>query len=439
MPAIVLIGAQWGDEGKGKATDLLGSRVDYVVKFNGGNNAGHTVVIGDEKYALHLLPSGILTPGRHPGHRQRRRRRHRGAVRGARGARQPAASTSRSCAISANAHVITQYHRTLDKVTERFLGKRQIGTTGRGIGPAYADKINRVGIRMQDLFDENILRQKVEGALDQKNHLLVKVYNRRAIARRRGRRRPARLRRAPAPDGRRHRRSLLHQALDARQDRAVRGRPGDHARRRPRHLPVRHVVERDQRRRRRPARASPRTASTGSSRVVKAYTTRVGAGPFPTELFDESGEFLRRAAASSSAPPRAARAAPAGTTPRSPATRRASTASPTSCSPSSTCSRASRRIPVCVAYDVDGVRFDEVPVVAVATSTTPTPIYEEFPGWTEDISGARDVRRPAEERAGLRARARGDERLAHLGDRRRPRPRRDRRAARPARLSRRSG
>ena len=181
MPAIVIVGAQWGDEGKGKATDLLGSRVDYVVKFNGGNNAGHTVVIDGEKYALHLLPSGILTPGCVPviGN---------GVVVDlgvlvkeiddlqARGG-----DTSR-LVLSANAHLITEYHRTLDKVTERFLGKRQIGTTGRGIGPTYADKINRVGIRMQDLFDENILRQKVEGALDQKNHLLLKVYNRRAIS-----------------------------------------------------------------------------------------------------------------------------------------------------------------------------------------------------------------------------------------------------------------
>src|SRR3954465_2381631 len=180
MPAIAIIGAQWGDEGKGKATDLLGSRVDYVVKFNGGNNAGHTVVIGDEKYALHLLPSGILTEGVTPVIAN-------GVVVDievlfeeldaliARGG-----DVSR-LKVSSNAHVITSYHRTIDKVTERFLGKRQIGTTGRGIGPAYADKINRVGIRVQDLFDENILRQKVEGALDQKNHLLVKVFNRRAI------------------------------------------------------------------------------------------------------------------------------------------------------------------------------------------------------------------------------------------------------------------
>ena len=141
MPAIVLIGAQWGDEGKGKATDLLAERIDYVVKFNGGNNAGHTVVIGDEKYALHLLPSGILTPGVTPVISN-------GVVidisvlfaeLDALNSRGIDTSKLR---VSANAHVITDYHRTLDKVTERFLGKRQIGTTGRGIGPTYADKIN---------------------------------------------------------------------------------------------------------------------------------------------------------------------------------------------------------------------------------------------------------------------------------------------------------
>ncbi|MET0354021.1 MAG: adenylosuccinate synthetase, partial [Plantibacter flavus] len=180
MPAIVIVGAQWGDEGKGKATDLLGDRIDYVVKFNGGNNAGHTVVIGDEKYALHLLPSGILTSGVVPVISNGvvidiEVLFHELEALQARGI-----DVSRLL-VSANAHVITQYHRTIDKVTERFLGKRQIGTTGRGIGPAYADKINRVGIRIQDLFDENILRQKVDGALDQKNHLLVKVFNRRAI------------------------------------------------------------------------------------------------------------------------------------------------------------------------------------------------------------------------------------------------------------------
>src|SRR5919199_1016511 len=138
MPALVLIGAQWGDEGKGKATDQLGGRVDLVVKFNGGNNAGHTVVIGDETYALRLL-------------------------------------------LSADAHLIASYNRTLDRVAERFLGKQRIGTTGRGIGPTYADKMSRVGIRVEDLFDTGILRQKLDAALELKNQILVKIYNRRAI------------------------------------------------------------------------------------------------------------------------------------------------------------------------------------------------------------------------------------------------------------------
>src|SRR5689334_17927100 len=142
MPAIVLVGAQWGDEGKGKATDLLGGDVDYVVRYQGGNNAGHTVVIGDESYALHLLPSGILTPGVVPviGNgvvidpevllREMTALRDRGV------------GVDR-LTISADAHLIMPHHVALDRVTERFLGKAQIGTTGRGIGPAYGDKVAR--------------------------------------------------------------------------------------------------------------------------------------------------------------------------------------------------------------------------------------------------------------------------------------------------------
>jgi adenylosuccinate synthase len=161
MPALVIIGAQWGDEGKGKATDLIAEHIDYVVKFNGGNNAGHTVVIGNEKYALHLLPSGILTPGVTPVISNGvvidlSVLFHEIEALEARGI-----DTSK-LRVSANAHVITPYNVIVDKVSERFLGKRAIGTTGRGIGPTYADKINRIGIRIQDLFDESILRQKVE-------------------------------------------------------------------------------------------------------------------------------------------------------------------------------------------------------------------------------------------------------------------------------------
>ncbi|KGJ75159.1 adenylosuccinate synthetase [Cryobacterium roopkundense] len=385
MPAIVLIGAQWGDEGKGKATDLLGSRVDYVVKFNGGNNAGHTVVVGDEKYALHLLPSGILSPGVTPVIAN-------GVVVDVEvlfeeldALSERGVDVSR-LKVSANAHLITAYHRTLDKVSERFLGKRQIGTTGRGIGPSYADKINRVGIRVQDLFDENILRQKVEGALDQKNHLLVKVYNRRAIevdeivnellgyA--------ERLRPMVADTA-----LLLHQALDAGKTVLFEGGQATM-------LDVDHgtypfVTS---------SNATSGGAVTGSGiapnridrviAVVKAYTTRVGSGPFPTELFDDSGEFLR------------AKGFEFGTT----------TGRPRRCGwYDAPIARYTSRIngvtdfvltkldvltgleniPVCVAYSVDGVRVDEVPV-SQSDFHHATPLYEEFPGWTEDITHVRD-------------------------------------------------
>ncbi|UFS58895.1 adenylosuccinate synthase [Subtercola endophyticus] len=384
MPAIVLIGAQWGDEGKGKATDLLGSRVDYVVKFNGGNNAGHTVVIGSQKYALHLLPSGILTPNVTPVITN-------GVVVDIEVLfHELEALTSRGVdvsrlLISANAHVITAYHRTLDKVTERFLGKRQIGTTGRGIGPAYADKINRVGIRIQDLFDANILRQKVEGALEQKNHLLVKVYNRRAIAidevvddllsy-------AERLRPMVADTS-----LVLNRALD--EGKTVLFEGGQATMLDVDHGTYPFVTS---------SNATSGGASTGSGvapnridrviGIVKAYTTRVGAGPFPTELFDESGEFLR------------ANGFEFGTT----------TGRPRRCGwYDAPVARYSARIngvtdfvltkldvltglsaiPVCVAYDVDGVRVDEVPV-SQSDFHHAVPIYEEFPGWSEDITGAR--------------------------------------------------
>jgi len=384
MPAVVIIGAQWGDEGKGKATDLLAGRIDYVVKFNGGNNAGHTVVVGDEKYALHLLPSGILTPGVTPVIAN-------GVVVdievlfGELDALSARGVDVSKLLISANAHVITGYHRTMDKVTERFLGKRQIGTTGRGIGPAYADKINRIGIRMQDLFDENILRQKVEGALNVKNHLLVKVYNRRAIgvdeivdellgyA--------DRLRPMVVDTG-----LVLHQALERGETVLFEGGQATM-------LDVDHgtypfVTS---------SNATAGGAATGSGigpnridrviGIVKAYTTRVGSGPFPTELFDESGEFLRKTGFEFGTTTGRPRRCGWYDAPIARYTARVNGVTDFVMTKLDVLTGL-ERIPVCVAYDVDGVRVDEVPV-SQSDFHHAVPIYEELPGWTEDISGAR--------------------------------------------------
>jgi len=384
MPAVVVVGAQWGDEGKGKATDQLGSRVDYVVKFNGGNNAGHTVVVGGEKYALHLLPSGILTPGVVPviGN---------GVVVDievlfqeldaliARGV------DVSKLKVSGAAHIIAPYHRTIDKVTERFLGKRRIGTTGRGIGPAYADKISRVGIRIQDLFDEKILRQKVEGALDQKNHLLVKVYNRRAITVDETvedlLRYAERLR--PMVDDCS---LLLNKALD--EGKTVLFEAGQATMLDVDHGTYPFVTS---------SNATAGGAVTGSGigptridrvvGVIKAYTTRVGEGPFPTELNDDMGEYLRQTGGEF------------GVT----------TGRPRRCGwyDAVVARYASRvngltdlvltkldvltgleKVPVCVAYEVDGKRFEEMPLDQ-SDFHHATPVYEELDGWTEDISGVR--------------------------------------------------
>ena len=384
MPAVVIIGAQWGDEGKGKATDLLAGRIDYVVKFNGGNNAGHTVVIGDEKYALHLLPSGILTEGVTPVIAN-------GVVVdievlfGELDALSARGVDVSKLLISANAHVITSYHRTLDKVTERFLGKRQIGTTGRGIGPAYADKINRVGIRVQDLFDENILRQKVEGALNIKNHLLVKIYNRRAILvdevvdellSYADRLRPM------VPDTA----LVLHQALERGETVLFEGGQATM-------LDVDHGTY--------PFVTSSSSTSGGAATgsgigpnridrvigIVKAYTTRVGAGPFPTELFDESGEFLRKTGFEFGTTTGRPRRCGWYDAPIARYTARVNGVTDFVMTKLDVLTGL-ESIPVCVAYEVDGQRVDEVPV-SQSDFHHAVPIYEEFPGWSEDITGAR--------------------------------------------------
>jgi len=176
MPASVILGAQWGDEGKGKITDLLSEKADMVVRYQGGNNAGHTIVVGEDKFALSLIPSGVLYPTVTPviGNgcvidpkvmlEEMETLRRRGI-------------DPSKVQLSGNAHLIMPYHRKLDAVIERYLGDAMIGTTKRGIGPAYMDKYSRFGIRVQDLFDPKIFREKLEVAVKDKNKQLTKVYN----------------------------------------------------------------------------------------------------------------------------------------------------------------------------------------------------------------------------------------------------------------------
>ncbi|MGJ3507812.1 adenylosuccinate synthase [Enemella sp. A6] len=384
MPGIIVVGAQWGDEGKGKATDQLGDRVDYVVRYSGGNNAGHTIVVGDERYALHLLPSGILNQGATPviGNgvvvdlsvlfKEIDELTERGV------------DTSKLL-VSPNAHIIAPYHQTIDKVTERFLGKRKIGTTGRGVGPAYADKVNRIGVRIQDLFDETILAAKVEAALQQKNQLLVKMYNRREInvdetteyllgfA---DRVRPM-VKDVPR---------VLNDALDRGEVVLFEGAQAHH-------LDVDHgtypyVTSSN------PIAAGASTgAGVGPTRIdrivgiAKAYTTRVGEGPFTTELFDDDGQRLRDVGGEY------------GTT----------TGRPRRCGwfDALVVEAAAKingmtdlfitkldilsgweKLPVCVAYDVDGERTDVLPWSQTDVHHA-KPVYEYLDGWTEDISAAR--------------------------------------------------
>jgi adenylosuccinate synthase len=386
MPAVVLVGAQWGDEGKGKATDQLGSRVDCVVKFNGGNNAGHTIVVGSETYALHLLPSGILTPGCIPviGN---------GVVIDLAvlfeeiDAMEARGVDTSQLLVSASAHIIPSYNRTLDLVTERFLGSRRLGTTGRGIGPTYADKMSRIGIRVQDLFDPDGLHAKVTGALSMKNQVLVKIYNRKAVD----------------PDevvaellGYAERlRPMVRDTALVLDDMLDQGRTVLLEAAQATLLDIDHgtypfVTS---------SNATAGGACTGSGipptridrviAVVKAYTTRVGEGPFPTELLDDKGDRLREAGGEF------------GTT----------TGRPRRCGWfDAVIARYATKIngvtdfvltkldvltgmeevPVCVGYEVDGVRHDEIPMTQ-AEFARAHPIYETFPGWDEDISKARSV------------------------------------------------
>ncbi|MGA7282232.1 MAG: adenylosuccinate synthase [Acidimicrobiia bacterium] len=176
MPATVVLGAQWGDEGKGRVVDFFAESADFVVRYQGGNNAGHTIVVGEQRLALSLIPSGILYPHCTPVIASGTVIDPKVLIAEMDMAVEKNLDPSR-VRISSNAHVVMPYHRKLDAAIERYLGDNRIGTTKRGIGPAYTDKFARVGIRVQDLFDPKILRKKVEVALEEKNKILPRIYN----------------------------------------------------------------------------------------------------------------------------------------------------------------------------------------------------------------------------------------------------------------------
>jgi adenylosuccinate synthase len=381
MPAVVLVGAQWGDEGKGKATDLLGGAVDYVVRYQGGNNAGHTVVIGAETYALHIVPSGVLSPDVIPviGNGVVV---DPGVLIAEMDALEARGTSCGRLLVSAEAHLIMPHHRALDWVTERYLGSSRIGTTGRGIGPAYGDKIARMGIRVQDLLDPGIFAQKLELALREKNQVLAKVYNRRAID-------VAAVCEEYAGYTERLAPHIADTSLEL--DRALRagkvvlleGSQGTM-------LDVDHGTY--------PFVTSSNPTAGGAcagsgigptriSRViaiVKAYTTRVGSGPFPTELDDEMGELLRRVGGEFGV-----------TTGRS---RRTGWYDAVIARYAARINGVTdffltkldvlsglERIPVCVAYRVGDLTYAEMPMDQTSFHKA-VPVYEELPGWSEDIS-----------------------------------------------------
>ena len=297
MANVVVVGAQWGDEGKGKIVDLLTQYADVVVRFQGGNNAGHTLVVGGEKTVLHLIPAGILHPGK-------------SCVIGNGVVIDPAVLVMEIDRLKAQGvlkddgqlrhlarrprdHAVAQGHRHRPREGAWASGK--IGTTGRGIGPAYEDKVARRGIRVRDLLDAARLARKVKERLAARARGAeaarrdARASTRRAIVKQYaalGRR----LRPLRAPTSR----SASHRALQAGQAAPLRGRAGHAARRGPRHLPVRHQLQ----------HAWPGNAAVGCGLgptridnvmgITKAYTTRVGGGPFPTELKDETGERLRK-------------------------------------------------------------------------------------------------------------------------------------------------
>ncbi len=383
MPATVVVGTQWGDEGKGKLTDLLAAEMDLVVRYQGGHNAGHRIVVDGEAFALQLVPSGILYP-------------HITPVIGNGVVVDPAVlldeldvlgskgvDTSRLL-LSGNAHLIMPYHHELDRVTERYLGKNALGTTKRGIGPAYADKATRVGLRVQDLLDAKIFRQKLEVALKEKNAVLAKVYNRLPLSaddiaeRYLGEYAPRIAPMVADTVG------VLHDAMDAGSHILMEGAQATF-------LDLDHGTY--------PFVTSSNPVAGGAcigtglgprdiGRVIgiaKAYVTRVGAGPFPTELTDDTGDLLvERGHEFGTNTGRRRRCGWFDAVMLRQAVRLNSLTEValTKLDVLDTF----ETVKVCVAYEAEGRRYAHPPYHQSILHQV-VPIFEELPGWRTDLTG----------------------------------------------------
>ncbi|MFP5225422.1 MAG: adenylosuccinate synthase [Actinomycetota bacterium] len=382
MPATVLVGAQWGDEGKGRAIDQLAPHSDIVIRYQGGNNAGHTVIAGDVKLALHLIPSSVLHERPIPMLGDGLVIDPEALLEEMDMLGEQGISTER-LKVSGNAHLIMPYHRALDAVSERFLGRAQLGTTKKGIGPAYADKAARIGLRVQDLLDLKIFEQKLQINLKEKNAVLARIYNRlgmdggeiidaySAFA--------ERLRPHIADTG-----ALVHRCLTSGGSVLFEGAQGT-------------MLDLDQGTYPFVTSSSPSAggACTGTGigprfidevvGLVKAYTTRVGAGPFPTELEDGIGEHLGRVGAEFGV-----------TTGRK---RRCGWLDAVQLRYAVRVNSMSKifltkldvlsgldPVKISTAYDSDGERYEQLPPNQTLFHHA-KPVYEELPGWTEDLSG----------------------------------------------------
>jgi adenylosuccinate synthase len=382
VPATVVVGTQWGDEGKGKFTDLVAKEMHLVVRYQGGHNAGHTIVVDGESFALQLVPSGILYD-------------HITPVIGNGVVVDPrvllaeldvlarkGVDTSR-LRVSGNAHLILPYHQELDKLTERRLGKNKVGTTKRGIGPAYADKAARVGLRVQDLLDPKIFREKLDVVLREKNSMLAKVFNQLPLDADEiadvylGECAPRLEPMIGDTVG------LVHEALEAGQHVLLEGAQATF-------LDLDHGTY--------PFVTSSNPVAGGACTgagigprhidrvmgVAKAYVTRVGAGPFPTELTDEVGDLLvdlgheygtntgrrRRTGWFDAVMMRHAV--------------RLNSLSELAITKLDVLDTLDT-VKVCVAYDLDGERFEHLPYHQSVLHKA-TPVYEEFEGWGTDLS-----------------------------------------------------